>query len=126
MEISTDKGVDMVFDPVGASLIAHYSPALARNSRIYFYGTLDTRAPTLPLKSMFQKNAVFHPYSLFNYVEDAALCAKGKAFVYDNLAKRRIHPRIDRVYPMEKYIEAFDYLSQPRKTHGKVVIETGL
>ncbi len=35
-------------------------------------------------------------------------------------------PRIDRVYPMEEYREAFEYLCNPRKNHGKVVIETGL
>lgn len=126
MEITGGRGVDMAFDPVGAGLIARYSPALARNARIYFYGTLDTARPELPFVDMFQKNAVFHPYSVFNYVEDPVMLAKGEAFIHDMLKRGRIRPRIDRVYPMEKYIEAFDYLSQPRTTHGKVVIETGL
>ncbi|NGO51364.1 zinc-dependent alcohol dehydrogenase family protein [Allomesorhizobium camelthorni] len=126
VEMTGGKGVDMVFDPVGAGLVPRYSPALAKNARIYFYGTLDTVWPDLPFVDMFQKNAVFHPYSVFNYVEDAAMCAKGLAALYDMLAKGIIRPRIDRVYPMEKYVEAFDYLSQPRKHHGKVVIETGL
>jgi len=120
------KGVDMAFDPVGGGLIAQYASALAKNGRIYFYGTLDTVWPPLPFVDMFQKNAVFHPYSLFNYVEDPEMCARGKAFVYDMLAAGRLKPSIDRVYPMEQYVEAFDYLSQPRKTHGKVVVETGL
>jgi NADPH2:quinone reductase len=35
-------------------------------------------------------------------------------------------PNIDRVYPMEQYQDAWEYLSQPRINHGKVVIETGL
>ncbi|MCW2508332.1 MAG: hypothetical protein JWP68_1480, partial [Modestobacter sp.] len=38
----------------------------------------------------------------------------------------RIRPRIDRVFAMEDYVRAWDYLSAPRQTHGKVVIETGL
>jgi NADPH:quinone reductase-like Zn-dependent oxidoreductase len=126
LEFSGAKGVDIAFDPVGAGLIAEYSPALARNSRIYFYGTLDTVRPEVPHVDMFQKNAVFHPYSVFNYVGDPEMCAKGVAFVHDMMQQGRIRPQIDRVYPMEKYIEAFDYLSRPRKTHGKVVIETGL
>jgi NADPH:quinone reductase-like Zn-dependent oxidoreductase len=126
VETTNGKGVDMVFDPVGAGLIARYSPALGRNSRIYFYGTLDASAPALPLKDMLQKNAVFHPYSLFNYVEDPDMCARGKTFVYDSLARGRIRPRIDRVYPMEQYVEAFEYLSKPRKNHGKVVVTTSL
>jgi len=125
-EITGGKGVDMAFDPVGAGLIAQYGPALARNSRIYFYGTLDTVRPALPFVDMFQKNAVFQAYSVFNYVEDSQMRAKGEAFVYDMLRQGRIRPQIDRVYPLEKYIEAFDYLSRPRTTHGKVVIETGL
>ncbi len=125
-EITGGKGVDLAFDPVGAGLIAQYSPALARDARIYFYGTLDKQHPELPFVDMFQKNAVFQPYSVFNYVEDPVLCPRGKAFIYDMLEKGRIRPRIDRVYPMEKYVEAWDYLSQPRASHGKVVIETGL
>lgn len=125
-EITGGKGVEMAFDPVGGGLIAQYAPALAKNGRITFYGTLDTVWPPLPFVDMFQKNAVFHPYSLFNYVEDPQMCERGKSFVYDSLANGDLKPSIDRVYPMEQYRDAFDYLSQPRTTHGKVVVETGL
>ncbi len=125
-EFTGGRGVALVFDPVGGGMIDRYSPALARDARIYFYGTLDKVWPPLPFVDMFQKNAVFHPYSVFNYVEDPTMCARGKAFIYDMLALGRLKPSIDRVYPMEQYVEAFDYLSQPRTTHGKVVVRTGL
>ena len=75
---------------------------------------------------MFQANATFHPYSLFNYVEDPLMQAKGTNFVYKAIAEGKLVPNIDRTYPMEGYIEAWEYVSQPRKKHGKVVIETGL
>ncbi|QDY99026.1 zinc-binding dehydrogenase [Nitratireductor mangrovi] len=125
-DVTGGKGIDVAFDPVGAGLISRYSPALARNARIYFYGTLDKQWPALPFVDMFQTNAVFQPYSVFNYVEDEAACARGREAVYGMLRDGVIRPQIDRVYPMEKYVEAFDYLSQPRSTHGKVMIETGL
>jgi NADPH2:quinone reductase len=57
LEMTGGKGIDAAFDPVGKTMIAQYSPALARNARIYFYGTLDTKPPVLPIKDMFQKNA---------------------------------------------------------------------
>ena len=120
------RGIDAAFDAVGAGMIHRYSPALAKHARIYFYGFLDNRFPELPLVDMFQANAVFHPYSLFNYVEDPEMCSKGKAFVYDALASGRIAPRVDRVYPMEGYRDAWDYLKEPREKHGKVVVETGI
>ena len=119
-------GIDSVFDPVGASMMARYSPALAKDATIFFYGTLDGVFPQLPIVDMFQANATFHPYSLFNYVEDSRMQAKGTDFVYRALADGKLAPNIDRVYPMEGYREAWEYLSKPRTTHGKVVIETGL
>lgn len=125
-DVTGGRGIDAAFDPVGGGMINQYGPALARDSRIFFYGTLDARFPDLPIVDMFQANAMFHPYSLFNYVENAEMCSKGKAFVYDALATGKIAPRIDRVYPMEAYRDAWDYLKEPRTSHGKVVIETGL
>jgi NADPH:quinone reductase len=120
------RGVDVVFDPVGAGLIADYAQALAPGARIYFYGTLDTQAPTLPLKELFQSNTVFHPYSVFNYVMDASARARGVAFVTQAIAMGKLHAKVDRVFPMDGYRDAFDYLRQPRQRHGKVVVETGV
>ncbi len=124
--VTEGVGIHAAFDPVGSSLIGQYSKAFARDARIYFYGTLDANFPELPIVDMFQANAVFHPYSLFNYVQDGAMCTKGKTFVYDALAAGKIAPRIDRVYPMEQYRDAFEYMSKPRQNHGKIVVETGI
>ncbi len=125
-DITDGHGIDAAFDCVGEGMISKYSPALARDATIYFYGTLDGVFPQLPIVDMFQANATFHPYSLFNYVENPDLKVKGTTFVYNALKDKSISPTIDRVYPMEAYRDAWDYLSKPRDKHGKVVIETGL
>ncbi len=126
LDVTDGKGINAAFDAVGGGLIEQYSPALARDARIFFYGMLDGNYPELPIVDMFQANAVFHPYSLFNYVEDLDMQAKGTAFVYDALQRGLIAPRIDRVIPMEEYRDAWDYIRAPRKSHGKVVVETGV
>ena len=120
------RGIDAAFDPIGGGLIRQYSPALARNACIFFYGMLDGAYPELPIVDMFQANAVFKPYSLFNYVQDPVMQDKGTSFVYDALRRGLIAPRIDRVVPMEGYRDAWDYVRAPRQNHGKVVVETGL
>ncbi len=125
-EWTDGRGIDAAYDCVGAGMMSRYSPALAHDARIYFYGFLDAQFPDLPLVDMFQANATFHPYSLFNYVMNPELNERGKAFVYEALVSGDIAPRVDRVYPMEGYREAWEYLKAPRKTHGKVVVETGL
>lgn len=124
-EYTQSNGINAAFDPLGAGLIDQYSKALAKNATIFFYGKLDKGVPTLPLVEMYQANATFHPYSLFNYVENPEMCAKGKAFVYKALAAGNITPSIDKTYPMEDYRKAWDYMKQPRTSHGKIVIETG-
>ncbi|MFK7885954.1 MAG: zinc-dependent alcohol dehydrogenase family protein [Gammaproteobacteria bacterium] len=127
MEVTDGKGIKAAFDPIGAGMIQQYGPALARDATIYFYGLLDAKFPeALPLVDMFQSNATFRAYSLFNYVNEPAARDRGITFVNEALQKGWVKPRIDRVYPMQDYIKAWDYLRQPRQHHGKVVIETGL
>lgn len=126
LDVTDGKGVNAAFDPIGAGLINKYSTALARNSCIYFYGFLDAQLPQIPILDIIKVNATFHPYSLFNYVEDDEMCEKGKAFVYKALSEGHLKPVIDKVYPMEGYREAWDYLKSTRSSHGKVIIETGL
>lgn len=124
--ITGGKGVGLVFDAVGGDLITQYGPSLGRNARIYFYGLLGGSSPVLPIVNMFQSNATFHPYSVFNYVEDPSTLRKGIEFVKRALADGSIRPRVDRVFEMEDFIAAWDYLSSPRSSHGKVVVRTGL
>jgi NADPH:quinone reductase-like Zn-dependent oxidoreductase len=125
-DVTAGSGVNAVFDAVGAGMLKRYAPALAKHAQVHWYGFLDGELPDLPLIDLVVANAVLHPYSLFNYVEDAEMCAKGTAFVYEALADGSIQPLIDRVYPMEDYRDAWTYVSEPRSSHGKVVIETGL
>lgn len=123
MEFTGGEGVHAVFDSIGAGMIAQYSKALAKNAQIFTYGTLDEKLPELPMMDLYQANATFKPYSLFNYIEDAAWKEKGLGFVYQALASGQIKPFVDKVFPMEEYADAWAYLRAPRRKHGKVMIE---
>ncbi|MCE0507321.1 zinc-binding dehydrogenase [Roseivivax sp. GX 12232] len=122
-EATNGVGVHAVFDSVGAGMIGHYSKALAKDAQIFFYGTLDENLPILPMMELYQANATFKPYSLFHYIEDADWKQKGLDFVYRALDSGKIAPTVDRVFPMEEYREAWEYMRAPRKSHGKVVVK---
>lgn len=123
--ITGGRGVDLAFDSVGAGLIGQYVSVLARDAQICYYGELDGGRPELPYPEMYQKRAVFRAYSVFSYIEDREARDRGIAFITDLLASGRIRPSVDRVFPMEQYVDAWEYLLGQRQTHGKVVIETG-
>ena len=116
------RGVDAVFDSVGAGMISYYSRILAKNAQIFFYGTLDENLPELPMMYLYQANAIFKAYSLFNYIEDGEAKERGLNFVYQTLATGRIRTNVDKVFPMEDFKQAWEYLREPRKSHGKVMI----
>jgi len=122
-EMTGGRGIDLVFDAFGDGLIHRYAPALARDAWVLFYGMVDGRWPTLPFGDLFRANAVFKPYSVFNYVEDPAQRDRGIGAIRELVERGDLRPRIDRVFPFEQYIEAFDY-TRDRDRHGKVVIVT--
>jgi len=124
-EKTNDTGVHGVFDPIGADFPSRYGPALARDAKLMLYGSLTEKMPEIPYVAMWQSNAWLHMYSLFNYVEDAAAKKRGSDYVYAGLTNGTLKPLVDKVYPMEQYIEAWRYLEKPRTQHGKVVIDTG-
>ncbi|MEM9529283.1 MAG: zinc-binding dehydrogenase [Pseudomonadota bacterium] len=120
-------GVHVIFDCVAGDLMDQYVKQLGRDARIYYYGLLGGAFPTeLPLVEMFQANASFHPYSVFNYVQDKPRCAEGITYINEAIAGGQLAPNVDRVFPMEQFIEAWDYMRTERASHGKIVIETGL
>lgn len=125
-ELTNGHGIDAAYDSIGGGLMNHYVWALAKNARIFFYGMLDSTFPDIPYAALFQSNALFQAYSVFNYIEDDAMCEKGIKWLNNALESGELKPTIDRVYPMEEYKDACRYMRQPRKTHGKVVIETGV
>ena len=66
-------------------------------------------------------------YSLFNYVENPAALERGIEFVNNAIASGDLKPNVDKVFPMEGYIDAWHYLrDRNRESYGKVVIDTSL
>ncbi len=124
--VTNGAGVNLAFDSVGGSMPSRYGPSLASDARIYLYGQLDPAPLSLPLFDMFRNNVVLHPYSVFHCVENTALRQRGLDFVQRAFARGNLRPHVDRVFAMEDYVNAWDYLTAPRSSHGKVVIETGL
>ena len=124
-EVTNGKGVNVIFDPVGGDMMLQYSPALAQDAKVFFYGFLTGKFPDIPFIDMFNTNTIFHPYSVFHYVEKPDQRAKGVAFINKGFENGLLSPGLDRVFSMEEYRDSWDYMRSERSGHGKVVIKTG-
>ena len=125
LEVTDGVGIHGSFDPVGGGFMARYASALVNGGKLMLYGALTGTYDPPPTLHMFQSDAWFNTYSLFNMVGNAERCAHGKAFVYDALQRGDLRPNVDRTFPMEGYQDAWRYLRGKRTSYGKVVIETG-
>lgn len=124
-DVTDGVGVHASFDPVGGNFMERYANAMAKSGQLFLYGGLAGTYSNPPFLPMIQNSLWFHAYSLFNYVEDAEACQRGLAFVHEGLKTGALKPDIDKVFPMEGYIDAWQYLRGARSTYGKVVVETG-
>lgn len=122
--VTDGVGIHTSFDPVGGDFMNRYANAMAKGGKLILYGGLAGTYSDPPFLPMIQNSLWFHAYSLFNYVEDREACERGKKYVYDALSNGRLKPSIDKVFPMEGYIDAWNYLKGARSTYGKVLVQT--
>ncbi len=117
------EGVNLVYDPVGGSLVASYAKALSRDAVIVLCGGLSGEQTVLPELELAARNASLHPYSMMNYTARQESRERGVKFVQDALARGDLLPAVDRSFSLDDYHDAFEYMRSNRSAHGKVVID---
>jgi NADPH:quinone reductase-like Zn-dependent oxidoreductase len=113
---SEKKGVDLIFDSVGAPSLPRSLRAVARGGRVVVVGATAGPIAEVDLRTLFWRQASIRGSTMASRREFEA--------VLQQLAEGRLRPVIDAVYPWAKAVEAFRRLEDP-ELFGKVVLETG-
>lgn len=125
LEISDGKGVRVVYDAVGGSLYDQYTDALAQDAIVFLYGLLDGEPAKVDVVKMVRKNAIIHPYSMFNEVRHADRLERGMSYILERLNDGRFKPRVDEtVFTMDNPVDAYRYMLQGEQI-GKIVVQVG-
>jgi len=121
-ELTSGKGVDVVYDPVGGELAEQAYRALAWHGRYLVIGFASGDIPKFPINIALLKEASIigvwwgtwashNPGdSLQNMAELAAMVEKGT-----------LNPRVTESYPLNQYTDAFAAITE-RRAKGKVVL----
>jgi NADPH2:quinone reductase len=121
-ELTSGKGVNVVYDPVGADLAEPAIRSLAWGGRYLVVGFAGGDIPLLPLNLLLLKGASAIGVFWGAWVQrepDAASAAFKDLLGW--LAAGRLKPVIREIYPLEKFEKGFLSL-QNRKAIGKVVL----
>jgi len=121
--ITGGPGARVVFDPVGGPGFAQLAAVTAERGTLIVYGALDSRATPLPVGDVLGRSLTVRGYLVFEASQDDAKLAAATAFVLDGLASGTLRPRIDRIFPFERIVDAHRHL-EGNSQIGKIVVTT--
>ncbi|MGH9928191.1 MAG: synaptic vesicle VAT-1 family membrane protein [Pyrinomonadaceae bacterium] len=136
-QLTNDRGVDLVIDPIGGSHWKKSYAALRHTGRLGMFGVSAASANGLKGKLKLIKAAVqmprFHPLGLLNknrgvfglnlghmWHEPEKVATWMKA-ILDGVSAGWVRPHVDRAFPFAQVGEAHSYM-ESRKNIGKVVL----
>ncbi|MFP4146261.1 MAG: quinone oxidoreductase family protein [Halorhodospira sp.] len=123
--ITGDRGVDVVYDSVGAATFEASLDCLRPRGLMVSFGNASGAPPAIEPGQLAQKGSLFltRPI-LFHYVAERRDLLEGAAAYYDVVAQGILEPRVGRRYPLEKAGQAHRDL-EARATTGALVLDLG-
>jgi NADPH2:quinone reductase len=118
-----DRGVDVVYDSVGASTYEGSLNVLRPLGMLALFGQSSGRVPPIDPMTLTEKGSLFlsRP-SLFHYIADRKSLLERASKVLDWVATGALKVRIGGVYPLARVPDAYRDL-EARKTAGKLIID---
>lgn len=120
-QITGGKGANLIFDPVAGKFLERLAAAAARGALIIEYGALATEPTPYPLFAALSKALVIRGYTLFEFARDPATRKVAEQYIFDQLQKRRLQPRVDKTFPLSQIVEAHRYMESNQQM-GKIVV----
>ncbi|MBD2022142.1 zinc-binding dehydrogenase, partial [Leptolyngbya sp. FACHB-36] len=122
MEITKGHGADLIFDAVAGSFLETLAAAAAPGATIFVYGALDeTAATSFPLFAALQKGLKVQGYALFEITTNPAKLDRAKEYIYDGLKSGALDPILDRVFSLDRIVEAHQYM-ESNQQNGKITV----
>ncbi|MEX0273499.1 MAG: zinc-dependent alcohol dehydrogenase family protein [Flavobacteriaceae bacterium] len=122
LEYTNGNGINFSYDPIGGPFTASYLDALGYGCTIAIYGLLSGASTELDILRLLRKNSQMQVYSLINYACDADKLIRGQEYILERINKGALVPIIDKVFPFEQTVEAYQYMLSG-KQKGKIVVK---
>lgn len=123
MEITDNRGADIVFDPVAGPMIEKLAQATKPGRTVFVYGVLSSAPTPFPIMPALGRGLSIRGYTLFELTSDPERTARGIEYVYDGLDNGSLKPRVAKTFALEDIRDAHRYMESNRQI-GKIVVLT--
>lgn len=121
MDLTSGRGADLIFDPIAGPMLETLTQAAAPRATLFEYGALSPKPTPFPLLSVLSKGLRVQGYTLFEVTTNAELRDRGQRYIYQGLQSGKLQPIIDRVFPLDRIVEAHRYM-ESNQQNGKIVV----
>jgi len=121
MNITQNKGVELVFDPIGGPILSQLAEVTSKGGQIIEYGALDDKPTEYPLFTALAKGLIIRGYTIFEMSQDKVKLERAKSFLLDLFNSKKIKPVIDKVFTFNQIQQAHEYMESNQQM-GKIVI----
>ena len=120
-KITNGQGARLIFDPVAGPGLGDLVKVTAPGGIIFEYGQLSGQPTPYPLLTCLRKGLSIRGYTLWEITLNPDRCARAKAWIYAALEARSLRPAIDRIFPLDRIVDAHRYIESGQQT-GKIVV----
>jgi NADPH2:quinone reductase len=125
-EITGGRGADVIYDPVGGDVFDESVRCIAFDGRLLVIGFTSGRIPTVSVNMPLIKGFSVMGVRAGEYGRQFPERGReNQAAIWKLAAEGRVHPRVDREFPLDQWREAFDTLAN-RQVVGKTIIRPDL
>jgi NADPH:quinone reductase-like Zn-dependent oxidoreductase len=122
-DITSGKGVDLVFDPVAGPELEKAALTVRSEGTFFVYGALSPEPTPFPLFAAIGNNLIFRGYTLFSIVTNPVRYQHAKKFIFDHLAEGKLKPLIARTFTLDRIVDAHRFMESNEQI-GKIVVTT--
>ena len=122
MAITSGKGANLIFDPIGGPVLEELAAAAAFGATIFEYGALSSDPTPFPLFSALAKGLTVRGYTLFELANAPEMLARAREYVFDGLQSSVFKPVIDSsTFCLNDIVKAHRYM-ESNQQKGKIVV----
>jgi len=120
-KVTSGKGVELVFDPIGGPIVNQLAEAAAQAGRIIEYGALDSEATPFPLFTALAKGLIIQGYTIFEISQDEGALNNAKQFLLPLFESNKLIPVIDKEFNFDDIQLAHEYMESNQQV-GKIIV----
>jgi len=123
-QLTSDRGVDVVLDPVGGRYSEPALRSITWRGRMVVVGFAAGEIPRIPLNLALLKGSSIVGSTLGGWIQrEPQRFAESTRQLLQWYEEGRLKPRIDRTFPLERAAEAIAYMAG-RRVKGKIAVAT--